>query len=231
PQVFDALASLAGRGPGSDVQLGNFTNGGGREEILRETFRAVDQLAIRRLRLFRHPVHGAQIFFQAGVFGPGRFGGRCQAGGQGGRHDVFQVPAPDFGVLVLALDHLALFGQPDLAVYRAGGLGNDGLEAGASAAGDRTAAPVEEAEPDPALLEDLDEFAFRAVERPVGGEIAAVLVAVGIAEHDFLNTALRAPDPRPDFRKVQPRGHDVGSAFEVGNGFEQWHDHQPGGQA
>lgn len=149
-----------------------------------------------------------------------------QAGFEGGGDEEFKVPAADFGVLVLALDDFALFGQADLAGDGAGGLGQDGVEAGTAAASDGAAAAVKEAQADVAGGEDVDECAFGLVERPVGREETAVLVAVGVTQHDFLGAVLRALHALADFGQVEPGGHDVGAALQVGDGFEEGDDHE-----
>ncbi len=136
------------------------------------------------------------------------------------------MPAADFGVLVLALDDFALLGEADLAGDGAGRLGKDGVEAGTAAAADGAAAAVKEAQADVAAGEDIDQRAFGLVERPVGGQEAAVLVAVGVAQHDFLRAVLRALHALADFGQVEPGGHDVGAALQVGDGFKERHDHE-----
>ena len=76
-------------------------------------------------------------------------------------------------------------------VHRARRLRQDGLVARAAAAADRAAAAVEQAQRDAVLrarsgVEQLDQRDLGAVQLPVAGEEAAVLVAVAVAEHDVL---------------------------------------------
>ena len=110
---------------------------------------------------------------------------------QGGRHQRLQVAVghPRFGVL--GRDHLALLGDPQRPVHRARRLGQDRVVAGSAAAADRAAAAVEEPQPDSGLARHLDQLQLGAVQRPVGGQVAAVLVGVGVAEHHFLALATR----------------------------------------
>src|SRR5438445_555882 len=58
-----------------------------------------------------------------------------------------------------------------------------------AAAADGAAAAVEQAQPHAARVALYEQRLGRLVERPVRGEIAAVLVAVGIAEHHLLLVA------------------------------------------
>ena len=106
---------------------------------------------------------------------------------RGGQH--LQIAAADFGVGIFAGDDLALLGDADLAVHRAGGLRQDGVIARPAAAADRAAAAVEQPQAHVVALEHLDQFDLGLVELPVRGEVAAVLVAVGIAEHHLLLAA------------------------------------------
>ncbi|CFW44716.1 Uncharacterised protein [Bordetella pertussis] len=85
---------------------------------------------------------------------------------------------------------------------------------------------MEHAQAHRAGAEYVDQRAFGLVEGPVRGQEAAVLVAVGVAQHDFLGIALRQPYALADFGQVQPGRHDLGAALQVGNGFEQRHHHQ-----
>ena len=66
------------------------------------------------------------------------------------------------------------------------GLGEDGAVGGAAAAAYGASAAMEEAEGDSALGGDLVQRAMRLPYLPCAGDHAAVLVGVGVAEHDFL---------------------------------------------
>src|SRR6185503_14739473 len=86
-------------------------------------------------------------------------------------------------------DDLALLGQPQAAADAAGRLREDRVVARAAAAADRAAAAVEEAQSHAVRCAGIDERPLRPVDRPARRQIAAVLVAVGIAEHYFLPVA------------------------------------------
>src|SRR5205085_10996526 len=89
-----------------------------------------------------------------------------------------QVAPPELGIGILAGDDLALLRDANGTVHAPGGLREDGLVAWSSAATNRSAAAVKEPKLDVASVARLDQLRFRAVERPVGGDETAVLVAV-----------------------------------------------------
>ena len=75
-----------------------------------------------------------------------------------------------------------------------------------AAAPDRAAASVEQAEVDAVLAAHAAERLLRLVQRPVRHPVAAVLVAVRVAEHDLLEAAARVEleRGRPDRRTAPP---------------------------
>jgi hypothetical protein len=70
-----------------------------------------------------------------------------------GGEERLEVAAADLAVGVLARDHLALLGQPQLALHAARRLREDRVVAGPAAAADGAAAAVEEAQPHARLPE------------------------------------------------------------------------------
>jgi hypothetical protein len=132
-------------------------------------------------------------------------------------------------VRVFRRDHFALFGQTDLPVHRAGRLREDRLVARAAAAPDRAAAAVEQAQRDAVVFaqraEKLDQIDLGAVQLPVAGEAAAVLVAVGVAEHDVLLCAAAHHHGCDAGQRVEGP-HDRCGVAQVADGFEQWRDDQ-----
>lgn len=155
-----------------------------------------------------------------------------QRGFQRGSHQGFEVAAADLGVGVFGGDDLALFGQADLAVHGARGLGQDGLVARAAATSHGAAAAVEEAQRQRAdlaqLVEQLDQRDLGAVELPGRGEHAAVLVAVGVAEHDVLFAAAAVHQAADAGQRIE-LAHDLGRDAQVADGLEQRHDDQVAG--
>src|SRR5918996_6354801 len=97
-----------------------------------------------------------------------------------------EVASAALGVGVLARDHLALLGEAQRRVDRARRLGEHRVVARPAAAADGAAATVEEPQAYSPAITYLHQRRLGLIERPVRGEVAAVLVAVRIAEHHFL---------------------------------------------
>ena len=122
---------------------------------------------------------------------------------------------------ILAGDDLALLGDAHAAIHCAGRLGGDGPARRCAAAADGTAAAVEEADLDVVRLAGLDDCRLSLGEFPFGGEVAAVLVAVGVAEHG-LDLAV-AHECGSCLGLSQQLVEDAGCVVEVADGFEQRH--------
>ena len=146
-----------------------------------------------------------------------------QACFQRGRGENFQIAAADFGVGIFAGDDLALLGDADLAVHRAARLRDDRVIARPAAAADRAAAAVEQPQAHVVALEHLDQADLGLVELPARGDEAAILVAVGIAEHDFLHAAA-AVDQLAVVVHRQHAVHDAAGGLQILDGLEQRHD-------
>jgi hypothetical protein len=222
-QVFDLLRGLARGRARADVEFGDLADRRGAEEVFGEAGGVVDQGAVGRHAGFRQLGRGLQKGLGGGL-------GRLQQRGfQRGGDQGFQVAPADFGVGVFGADHLALLRQADLPAHRAGRLRQDGLVARAAAAADRAAAAVEHAQLDVVRVgqhvEQVDQRDLGAVELPVAGEDAAVLVAVGVAQHDVLLGAA-ALDQLGDAGQRVELAHDGRGIAQVFDGFEQRHDDQ-----
>ena len=102
-----------------------------------------------------------------------------------------------------------MLGDADLAVHGAAGLRNNGVIARPAAAPDRTAAAVEQPQPHAVALEHIDQPDLGLVELPARGDEAAILVAVGIAEHHFLDAAAAVDQPAVIMQRQHPV-HDAG---------------------
>ena len=102
------------------------------------------------------------------------------------RDERLQIAPAEIGIGIFAGDDLALLGDAQAAADAARRLRENRLEARPAAAADGAAAAVEEPQLDAVVAKRVDERELRPIERPVGGQVAAVLVAVGIAEHHFL---------------------------------------------
>ena len=98
---------------------------------------------------------------------------------------------------VLGGDHLPLLGDPQAPLDRPRGLGGDRATGGRAAPTHRPAATVEKRDRHAALRPEPREPVLRLRELPVRREEASILVRVGVADHDLVDTALR-PDAAPD---------------------------------
>ena len=132
---------------------------------------------------------------QAGVISPVRWGvgssfcrsgvGARQGVEGGGDHEL-EIALGEDDVGVLPVEDLALLGEAELAGEAVDGLGEDGAVGGSAAAAYGSSAAVEEAQGDAAVAGDLVEGAVGLPDLPGAGDHAAVLVGVGVAEHDLL---------------------------------------------
>src|SRR2546430_10135806 len=96
------------------------------------------------------------------------------------------MPVGDAGVGVAGEGDLTLLGETEPAAQGAGGLGHDRAAGGAPAPADRAPAAVEQEQGGACLAAGRDERPLRPVQLPVGGDEAAVLVAVRVPQHDLL---------------------------------------------
>ena len=184
PQVRDGPAALPAGGPGADVQAGDLGDGRGLPEVALEALGLEDQVPVGRTGLQGEGIHGLAVAGCAAVPRALR-----QAGLQGGGHQHLQVAAPHGGVAVLGGDDLTLLREADLPAHGPGGLGQDGLVGGSATAAHGATAAVEEAQTHAVAPGHGHQGHLGLVELPAGGEEAAVLVAVGVAQHDFLHAA------------------------------------------
>src|SRR5205814_7795037 len=101
----------------------------------------------------------------------------AQAGAQDGVEGLLEVTVGDAGVAVARESHLALLGHADARAQAASRLAQDRAVGRASPASHRTPTPVEEQQAHALVAAQVRELALRAVELPVRGDEAAVLVA------------------------------------------------------
>jgi len=139
------------------------------------------------------------------------------------RDERFEIAPAKVGVGIFAADDLALLGDPQSAVDAPLGLREDCVVARSAAAPDGAAASVEQSELDAMLAKRLDQVELRAIERPVRRQIAAVLVAVGIAEHHLLPVP-PAFEHRAIAGDVERCPHDVVAPRKIVDRFEQRDD-------
>ena len=118
------------------------------------------------------------------------------------------------------MDHFALFGDAQHAVDGAARRGDDRAFGLAAPAADRTAATVKKHDAHAGLLREFQQFDLGALQRPARGEDAAVLRAVGIAQHHRLLAAARL-QMTAIHGVVEQCAHDFGRGAQIVDGFEQ----------
>ena len=221
-QILDPAAFLAAGRARSDLEPGNFLNRRQLAEEIPEPVGAVDQVAIGGEGAVRQLIHR-----------PGKARGialrnafRFQTGEQGRAGRRFQIGHGDVARAEFGGDHFALFRDADTALHAALGLGLDRGKGRAAAAPDRTAPTVEQLHRRAGLRKDRLQRLACLVEAPGRGDVAAILVAVGIADHHFLMA------PRlhhaGDFGQPEIGGHDLGRGIKIADGFEQRDRHDRG---
>ena len=120
-----------------------------------------------------------------------------------GRRQSVEMADRDPGIGVVLGDHLALLGDLETAVESTRREAEDRPVGRPAAAPDRPAATMEEGQLHAMAPGGRDERGLGAVDQPVRGEVARLLVRIGIAEHDFLAIA-----PPPDVLAVVRLGQD-----------------------
>ena len=123
---------------------------------------------------------------------------------------------------VLARYNLALLSDAHAPVDRAGRLCRDGAAGWRAAPADRAAAAVEEPDLDVVRLAGFDNRRLGLRQFPDGGQVSAVLVAVGVAQH-HLDLAVAHQGGRR-LRQPQQLVEDARGVLKVADGFEQRHD-------
>ncbi len=109
--------------------------------------------------------------------------------------------------------HFALLGEAEPAVNGVGRLGEDGAVGGAAAAADGAAAAVEDLDAHAGPPRRVRQGALRLIKRPGRLQKAGLLVAVRVADHDFLHVAAQAQVLSID-RLIQQPLHDHSGGAE-----------------
>ncbi len=202
-QVLDARRLRARRGPAADVQARRSPRSASPRGSRRRSRASRRRGRDTRERVRRQRVHRTVVRLAPGPIARCRASARLERRGD----DGLEVAPPELRIGVLARDDLALLGEADAAVDAARRLREDRVVRRTAAAADRAAAAVEEAQLDAAAVgEGCDERALALVQRPVRREVAAVLVAVGVAEHHLLQVAARR-EPAAVARDGERRSH------------------------
>src|SRR5204862_8156992 len=87
----------------------------------------------------------------------------------------------------------------------------------------RAAPAVEQAQGHAVAAQDVDQAVLGLVQLPARREEAAVLVAVGVAEHDLLQIAAGLHEVSVEGHRQQLL-HAGSAAAEILDGLEEWHD-------
>ena len=136
--------------------------------------------------------------------------------------DRVEVPLGDLGEPVLGEDDLALLGDADAPVEAPGRAAHDGRVGGAAAPARRPPAPVEEGQRDVVQAAHVHQALLGEQQLPVGGQVAAVLVGVGVAHHHHLAVSARLQVAHVR-RQAQQAPKRPRRAAEVVDGLEQGH--------
>ena len=203
PQVLDARRTRARRGTAADVEFRDLGDRRRRAKVRQELGRLVHQRAIRRVGIRGERVERRMVGRRARA----DLLGVDQARLHGRRDQRLQVAPAEFRVAVLAGDDLALLGDAQAAGHAACGLRENGFVRRAAAPADGAAAAVEQAQLHAVIAKRVHQPHLGAIQRPVGGEIAAVLVAVRVAEHDLL-PVVPLREPRAIERHGKGVAHD-----------------------
>ena len=147
-----------------------------------------------------------------------------QRGGERHRaHGLLQRAHRDAAHAVLHADELALLDGAQAAAHGAGRRAEHRGVGLPAAAADRAAAPVEQGELDARVVQHLHQRRLRLLQQPAGCGQPAVLVAVGVGDHDDL--APVAPrQVLPVDRVLQQLAHRAVGVGEVLAGLEQRRD-------
>src|SRR6185503_18590173 len=113
-----------------------------------------------------------------------------------------------------ARHHLALLGDANAAADRAGGKCTRCFKAVATAASDGPAAAMKEAQANAARLRRCDQLDDRRADFPVRGYIPAVLIAVGVADHDLDEIVLSGHQGAAE-GKIEKSRHDLWACTEI----------------
>ncbi len=121
--------------------------------------------------------------------GIGSIGGNREAAPQHRIEDLLEMALGNRGMAIAIGDDLALFGEAHAALDRALGLRENGAVGRPAATADGAAAAMEDLHGHLGAPAQFSKLALGAIKGPGGLQKAAFLVAVRVADHDFLQVA------------------------------------------
>ncbi len=134
-----------------------------------------------------------------------------------------QVRGSALACAVLRRDDLALLGDADAALHGPRRLRENRGERGAAAAPHGAAAAMKDLHRDARVAEHAGEREGCLVQTPHRGQVAAVLVRIGVPDHDLLIAASASRLRHARCRK--PGLHDARRVRQIADRLEQRHDH------
>ena len=144
--------------------------------------------------------------------------------------DRFKVVKRQLREAVLRGQDLALLCDLDPPLKGSAGLGQDGLVGGSATAADRAPSSMEQSQGNPLAAGKRLKSDLGLMDLPVAGEESGILVAVGVAQHQFLQGLTLAPHRGKQVAielGLEQALHDRRSPLEILNRFKQRH-HQQG---
>ena len=184
-QILDPLAFGPARRTRSDLERGNFRYWCHLSEKACESVGFVNQPAIGGKGCGGQFIHRAGKSFRIGCGQRVRL----QRGEQGCRCDRLQIGDGIVDRSIFRRDNLALFGDADAAVYGAARLRLNRAKGRAAATSHSSAPAMEQLHGHACCGKYRGKRERGLLQTPCRGEIAAILVRIGIADHHFLMAA------------------------------------------
>ena len=168
--------------PGADVEQSDLVERRGLVKVVQESGGPVGELAVALFSAGREAVHDLQIVAAIGL-------PRLDHAATGFQQRGY--PHGEFidrrlQITVLVGEYLALFGEFDLSVDRSRWLREDRFVSGAASPTDGATTAVEQSVGDAPFPQQVGDLFLGVVQLPGGGDDAAILAGVGVAEHHLL---------------------------------------------
>mmetsp|Transcript_84479 Transcript_84479/g.123588 ORF Transcript_84479/g.123588 Transcript_84479/m.123588 type:complete len:413 (+) Transcript_84479:639-1877(+) len=183
-------------------------------KVVDKVGRLVDHLLVGGARGLGHALHDVTVH---GLGGSGwHEGGLQDSSGVALKRQLARRPHAK-----VALNHLTLDRDAQIAADRAGRLGQDGEVLGPSPSANGASSTVEEVERHLVFVSHCYQLLLGLVELPNRGQAARILGRVGIAQHDLLVLAAHNLKVCPVPFVLEEREHRTGRIDEILLGLEQ----------